>query len=169
MAKSTISLKAAIASKSFNNMYTAPAGRFYGRVVKQSEMPLMFGKKIGKQKIYISAINGPSLPPKPLEKRCRAFCCAELPLIVTPVWGEKRKIIYRKICISVINGPSLPPKPSQTPSKLSQFLLTKVAMAAQECASVTVSRSSHYRPPHLYSQMEFGTNLTPLNRLQCRR
>ena len=68
----------------------------------------MFGGKIGKQKfkIYISAINdnGPSLSPKPLENRCRAFCCAELPLLVTPVWGGNRKI-----CISVINdnGPSL--------------------------------------------------------------
>ena len=37
----------------------------------QPEMPLMFGKKIGKQKIYISAINGPSLPPKALDNRCR--------------------------------------------------------------------------------------------------
>ena len=34
----------------------------------------MFGRKIGKQKIYISAINGPSLPPKPLKNRRRAFC-----------------------------------------------------------------------------------------------
>ena len=42
-----------------------------------------------------------------------------------------------KICISVINGPSLPPKPSQTPSNLSQVLLTKVAMARmRECQSI---------------------------------
>ena len=54
-------------------------------------MPLMFGEKIGKQKIYISAINGPSFPLKPLENRCRAFCCAELPLLVTPVWGKEGK------------------------------------------------------------------------------
>ena len=65
-------------------------------------------KKIGKQKIYISAINGPSLPPKPLENRCRAFCCAELSLLF---WGNKEN---RQICIPVIDGPSLPPKPSQT-------------------------------------------------------
>ena len=56
-----------------------------------AEMPLMFGQKIGKQKICISAINGPFLPLKPLENRCRAFCCAELPLLVTPVWGKKGK------------------------------------------------------------------------------
>ena len=67
----------------------------------------MFGKKIGKQKIYISAINGPSLPPKPLEYRCRAFCCAELPLLVTPVWGKKEN---RKIFISVIKGQKSMPR-----------------------------------------------------------
>ena len=57
----------------------------------EPEMPLMFEKKIGKQKIYISAINGPSLPPQTLENRCRASCCAELPLLVTTVWGGKGK------------------------------------------------------------------------------
>ena len=125
----------------------------------------MFGKKIGKQKIYISAINGPSLPPKHLKTGVGPSVvqsCHSLSLL----FGGKKE--NRKICISVINGPSLPPKPSQTvnpPPKLSQVLLTKSPW--QEC--VSVNRSSYYRPPHLHCQTEFGTNLTPLIRLQCRR
>ena len=59
------------------------------------------------ENIYISAINGPSLPPKPLEYRCSAFCCAELPLLVTPVWGKKEN---RKIFISVIKGQKSMPR-----------------------------------------------------------
>ena len=125
----------------------------------------MFGEKIGKQKIYISAINGPSLPPKPLENRCRPSVvqsCHPLSLL----FGGKKE--NRKICISVINGPSLPPKPSQTvkpPPNCHKFYWQNSPW--QEC--VSVNRSSYYRPPHLHCQREFGTNLTPLNRLQCRR
>ena len=85
-------------------------------------MPLLFGKKIGKQKIYISAINGPSLPPKHLKTGVGPSVvqsCHSLSLL----FGGKKE--NRKICISIINGPSLPPQTlsnCQTPSKLSQVL-----------------------------------------------
>ena len=82
----------------------------------------------------------PSLPPKPLENRCRAFCCA----VATPCHsclGEKRKIEkYAFPSFMVLPCPPNPLKPPpncQTPSKLSQVLLTKVAMARmQECFTV---------------------------------
>ena len=47
--------------------------------------------------------------PKPLENRCRAFCCAELPLRVTPVWGEKRKI-EKYVFLSSLPCPPTPLK-----------------------------------------------------------
>ena len=76
-----------------------------------AEMPFMFGGKIGKQKIYISAINGPSLPPKPLVGPPVVQSCHSLSL-----FGGKKE--NRKICISVINGPSLPPNPLKLPNPL---------------------------------------------------
>ena len=128
-----------------------------------TEMPLMFGGKIGKQKIYISAINGPSLPPKHLKTGVGPSVvqsCHSLSLL----FGGKRENMY--FCHQ---WPFLAPQTlsnCQTPSKLSQVLLTKSPW--QEC--VSVNRSCYYRPPHLHCQTEFGTNLTPLNnRLQCRR
>ena len=69
----------------------------------------VWGKNRKTENIYFCH-QWPFPSPKPLENRCRAFCCAELPLLVTPVWGKKEN---RKIFISVIKGPSLPPKPSQ--------------------------------------------------------
>ena len=51
----------------------------------------MFGEKIGKQKIYISAINGPSLPPNPLKTGVGPSVvqsCHSLSLL----FGGKRKI-----------------------------------------------------------------------------
>ena len=112
-------------------------------------MPLMFGKKIGKQKIYISAINGPSLkiyisaingpslPPKHLKTGVGPSVVQSCHFLSLLFVGKKEN---RKIYISVINGPSLTPKPSQT-----------------------------VKPPPNCHNTEFGTNLTPLNRLQCRR
>ena len=51
----------------------------------------MLGEKIGEQKIYISAINGPSLPPKHLKTGVGLLLCR----VATPghsCLGGKRKI-----------------------------------------------------------------------------
>ena len=127
------------------------------------EMPLMFGGKIGKQKIYISAINGPSLPPKLLENRCRAFCCVATPC--HSCLGEKRKI--EKYVFPSSMALHCPPNPLKLSNPLQT--VTSSIDKSRHGKNVSVNRSSSYRPPHLHCQMEFGTNLTPLNRLQCRR
>ena len=122
----------------------------------------MFGKKTGKQKIYISAINGLPFPPNLLKTGVGPSVVQSCHSSSLLFGGKKEN---RKICISIINGPSLPPKPSQTvkpPPNCHKFYSQKSPW--QEC--VSVNRSSYYRPPHLHCQTEFGTNLTPLNRLQ---
>ena len=90
----------------------------------------MFGKKIGKQKIYISAINGPSLPPKHLKTGVGPSVvqsCHSLSLL----FGGKKE--NRKICISFINGPSLPPKLSN-PLQTVTSSIDKITMARmREC------------------------------------
>ena len=75
----TADVKAKLFQTFCTPLYTAP------------EMPLMFGEKIGKQKIYISAINGPSLPPIPLNTGVGPSVvqsCHSLSLL----FGGKRKI-----------------------------------------------------------------------------
>ena len=116
----------------------------------------MFGKKIGKQKIYISAINGPSLPPKHLKTGVGPSVVQSCHSLSLLFGGGGEREIEKYVFPSSMAHPCPP-----NPLKLSNPLQTVTKSPWQEC--VSVNRSSYYRPPHLHCQTEFGTNLTPLN------
>ena len=70
----------------------------------------MFGKKIGKHKIYIFAINGPSLPPKHLKTGLGPSVvqsCHSMSLL----FGGKRKIEKYVFPSSMARKPSQTVKP----------------------------------------------------------
>ena len=78
----------------------------------------MFGEKIGKQKIYISAINGPSLPPNLLKTGVGPSVARRVATPCHSCLGEKRKIEKYVFLSSV----ALPCPPN--PLKLSNPLQT---------------------------------------------